>query len=395
MAGPLAGIRVIDLTRALAGPFCTLMLGDLGAEIIKIEMPGKGDDARAWGPPFQGGESAYFLSVNRNKKSVTLNLREEAGKEVLRRLIRACDVLVENFTPGTMAKLGFEYQDAAALNPRLVYCSISGFGQTGPARLKPAYDLILQGMGGVMSVTGPLGGPPHKCGVAIADLTAGMFAAYAIVAALYERAASGQGQYVDTSLLHGQVALLTFHAGNFFATGVPPQPLGNLHPSIMPYQTLPTADGFVNVAPANDALWRRFCEALDIGHLADDPRFRTNADRLQNRDALTPLLESRLRELTMADVIARLERAEVPCGPVYNLAQVFADPQAEHLGLRRTMQHPSAGTISQTAPPYGFSRTPPEMRLPPPRLGEHTDEVLYALGYSEAEVAALRRQGAI
>ena len=392
--GPLRGVVVLDLTRALAGPYCTLMLGDLGADVLKVEPPG-GDETRTWGPPFVNGEASYFLSVNRNKRSLVLNLKVPAAVAVLRRLAQHADVLVENFRPGTLDRLGLSPEAALALNPRLIYCAVTGFGQDGPRRDQPAYDLILQGMGGVMSLTGEPGGGPQKVGIPIADLAAGMFAAYAVVAALYERERSGVGQIVDTSMLGGQVALLSYQAGAFFATGRPPGRVGNRHSQIAPYETFPTADGYLNVGVANEALWGRFCEALGLGVLRADPRFATNADRVRNREALVAAITPRLRELTSAEVLATLEAAEVPCGPIYDLGQVFADPQVEHLGLRPTIEHPQAGEVAMTGLPYRLSRTPGGVRLPPPLLGEHTDAVLAALGYSPAEVAALRESGAI
>jgi len=394
LTGPLSGVVVLDLTRALAGPYCTLMLGDLGAAVLKVEPPG-GDETRTWGPPFINGESAYFLSVNRNKRSLTLNLKVPAALEVLRRLVHRADVLVENFRPGTLARLGLSPTEALTLNPRLIYCAITGFGQDGPRRDQPAYDQILQGMGGVMSLTGPPDGGPYKCGLPIADLAAGMFAAYAIVAALYERERSGQGQLIDTSMLGGQVALLSYQAGVYFATGRPPRRAGNRHTQIAPYETFATADGHINVAVANEALWARFCEALGLEALRDDPRFATNAARVTNREALVAAIAPRLRELTTAQALALLERAKVPCGPIYDLAQVFADPQVAHLGLQPTVQHPRIGELPMTGLPYRFSRTPGSVRQPPPLLGEHTDEILAALGYTAAEIAALHECGAV
>ncbi len=395
MTAPLEGIRVLDLTRALAGPFCTMMLGDLGADVVKIEAPGRGDDSRGWGPPFQGGESSYFLSLNRNKRSITLNLKHPAGQEVLRRLLEAADVLIENFSPGTMERLGFPYEAVRQIKPDIIYCSISGFGQFGPSAQKPAYDLILQGMGGIMSVTGPPGGPPTKVGVAIADTVAGMFAAYAVATALYHRQRTGQGQYIDTSLLDGMVAILTFQAGRYFATGIPPAPEGNRHPNITPYESLATADGLINVAVGNQDIWSRFCRALGLESLEHDPRFATNAQRLQHHEELIALIEARTTELTSSQLLALLEEAGVPAGPVRNLKEVFEDPQVEVLGLKQQLQHPTAGPITVTGIPYRFSATPGGIRRPPPRLGEHTEEVLTQVGYSREEIERLRQQGAI
>ncbi len=393
-AGPLAGVVVLDLTRALAGPYCTLMLGDLGADVIKVEPPG-GDETRTWGPPFVNGESTYFLSVNRNKRSLTLNLKVPAALEVLRRLVRGADVLVENFRPGTLARLGLSPDEALALNPRLVYTAVTGFGQDGPRRDQPAYDQILQGMGGVMSLTGTPDSGPNKAGIPIGDLAAGMFAAYATAAALYERERSGQGQVVDTSMLGGQVALLSYQAGAYLATGRVPGRVGNRHSQIAPYETFATADGFVNVAVANEALWGRFCEALGLDEARRDPRFATNGDRVVNRDALAALINARLGALTTAEALARLEAASIPCGPIYDLAEVFADPQVAHLGLKPTVQHPKAGELTMTGLPYRLSRTPGSVRLPPPLLGEHTEALLAAVGYGSEEIAALREAGAV
>jgi formyl-CoA transferase len=395
MPGPLNGIRVLDLTRALAGPYCTLMLGDMGADVIKVEMPGTGDEARGWGPPFIEGESTYFMSISRNKRSVTVDLKQAEGREIVRKLIEQADVLVENFRPGLMDRFGFGYEATKALNPRLIYCSISGFGQTGPRANQPAFDQVLQGMGGAMSLTGQPGGQPTKFGIPIADIGAGMFAAYAVASALYVREKSGVGQWIDASMLGGQVALLTFQAGRFFATGTPPGLAGNRHPSIAPYETFSASDGYVNVACGNERMWKAFCNALGLEHLLDDPRFTVNRHRVGNREPLIEIIEARLASVTVAEVVAILEAVDVPCGPVFTLADVFADPQTEHLNLRRTVEHPKAGAISVTGFPWQLSETPAEIRLPPPVLGEHTDDVLSELGYSSEEISKLHESGAV
>ncbi len=386
---------MVDLTRALAGPYCTLMLADLGARVIKVEAPAGGDDTRGWGPPFLGGESAYFLSVNRNKESLTLNLKDPCGQEVLHRLLARADVLVENFRPGIMDRFGLAYPAVHQRYPRLVYCSISGFGQDGPYRERTAYDLILQGMGGLMGMTGEEGGPPVKVGVAIADICAGMFAAFAILVALRVRDRTGRGQWIDAAMLDGQIAWLTYQAGNYFATGENPRRLGSAHPSIVPYQAFRTADGHINVAVGSEAIWERFCAALGREDLAADPRFRTNPDRVAHRDVLLPLLETIFAAQPTAYWRSALDAAGVPNGPIYLLSELFADPQVLHRGLVVEMEHPTAGRIRQTGLPVRLSETPGAVRTPPPRLGEHTDAILRELGYDPRTIEQFRGTGVV
>ncbi|MDP9366569.1 MAG: CoA transferase [Chloroflexota bacterium] len=392
---PLAGIRVVDLTRVMTGPYCTMMLGDLGADVVKVELPGRGDDTRAWGPPFVEGESVYFLSVNRNKRSVALDLKRDGGRDALWRLIERADVVVENFSPGTVDRLGFGYEAVRARRPGIVYAAISGFGQDGPDHRRTAYDLILQGMSGMMSVTGPVGGPPTRLGVPIADIAAGMFAAFGVVGALFHRERTGEGQYVDTSMLGGQVALLTYQAGTFLATGEVPGPLGNAHPIIAPYDTFATADGHVNIAVGNDAIWARFCAALGLEGLRDDPRFAANADRITNRAALYAILEETLAALPTAEVVARLDAASVPCGPIRNVDEAVSDPQTRAQGLIQEMPHPTLGTVAVPGFPYHFGGTPLAVRYPPPLLGQHTTQVLTEVGYGADEIGTLAAEGAV
>jgi crotonobetainyl-CoA:carnitine CoA-transferase CaiB-like acyl-CoA transferase len=395
--GPLAGITVVDLTRVMTGPYCTMMLGDLGADVIKVEQPGKGDDTRHWGPPFIQGEASYFLTVNRNKRSIAVDLKSEGGREVLWKLIEDADVLVENFSPGTIDRLGFGHEAALERNPGLIYASISGFGQTGPSRSRTAYDLIVQGMSGMMSVTGAVDGQPTKLGIPIADIAAGMFAAYSVVGALFarERDPEHKGQYVDTSMLGGQVALLTYQAGIWFTTGEVPVMLGNRHPIITPYDTFPSADGFVNIAVGNDAIWVRFCNALGLEQERDDPRFRTNADRAAHRAELYEILNAALGALPTTEIVDRLDAAAVPCGPIHDVEEVFADPQIADQELVMHAPHKTLGEVAVTGFPYHFHGTPLQLRHGPPVLGEHTRDLLAGLGYDERTIDALVQSGAV
>ncbi len=394
-AGALDGIRVLDLTRALAGPYCTLMLGDHGADIIKVEMPGTGDETREWTPPSIKGVSAYYLAINRNKRSVTVDLKNPDGKRVLERLIEKCDVVVENFSPGTLARLGFPDERVRRVNPRAILCHISGFGQDGPGRAWPAYDLIVQGMGGIMSLTGEPGSDPVMVGVPQADMVAGMFAAFAIAAALHARERTGEGQVIDATMIGGQVALLSRQAARFFAEGTVPRPEGNVHASIVPYQTFRASDGHVNVGVANNSLFERFCRALDLEELLEDERFTDNPKRVAHRREIVPIIERRVRTLTKAEVVRRLREANVPVGPINALDEVFADPVVRHLGLIAEVDHPTAGRVRAPGIPVRLSGTPPSVRRHPPELGEHTDEILRELGYAKEEIAALRRDGAV
>ncbi len=403
MAGPLSQVRVLDLSRVLAGPWAGQNLADLGAEVIKVERPKVGDDSRAFGPPWvkdKAGkdtkDSAYFTSANRGKKSITVNISIPAGQGIVRELARASDVLIENYKYGDLARYGLGYDDLKAINPRLIYCSVTGFGQSGPYRERPGYDFMIQGMGGMMSVTGEHGGEPMRAGVPVADIITGMYASIAICAALAHRAESGKGQHLDLALLDSQIALLAYQNTNYFATGKPPSRIGNLHPNIVPYQPFHTADGEVIIACGNDNQYRKFCEAAGCLELAGDARFATNGKRVENRGELTRLLQEIFSRRSTHEWLELLEAAGVPNGPINNVAQVFEEPQVRARGVRVELEHAAAGKLPTVASPMRFSGTPVEHKLAPPLLGEHTEEILRErLGKSAAQIAALRAEGAI
>lgn len=401
MSLPLDGIRVLDLSRVLAGPYCTMQLADLGAEVLKVERPGTGDDTRGWGPPFAGGESAYFLSCNRNKRSLAIDLKQPAGRDLVARLACQSDVLVENFVPGTLAGWGLDAATLRARHPGLVYCSITGFGQTGPRRMEPGYDIMIQALAGVMSITGEPDGPPTKLGVAIADITAGLFASQAILASLVGRARTGQGEQIDIALFDSTVAWLANVGQNYLVSGEIPQRRGSQHPNIVPYQTFTTADGDVVIAVGNDAQFRRFCQLLGVPEWADDPRFATNAARVQHRSLLIPQVAERVRQRPNASWLADLEKSGIPCGEVRQLAQVFADPQVVPRDLLCQVPHPTIGPLSLAGSPYHFGPNSESVRTragwrPPPLLGQHTHEVLHEILHLETpELDELSRQGVI
>jgi len=403
--GPLAGLRVFDLSRILAGPTCTQLLGDLGADVIKIERPGAGDDTRKWGPPYlkgkdggDTGESGYYLASNRNKRSVTIDISKPEGQALAKRLIARCDVMVENFKVGDMARYGLGYADLKDSQPKLIYCSISGFGQTGPYAPRAGYDMLAQGIGGLMSVTGEPDRPPMKVGVGIADVMCGMYASTAILAALHHRDKTGFGQYIDLSLLDTQVAWLVNVGLNYLTSGQVPQRIGNEHPNIVPYNVLPSSDGFIILAVGNDAQFRKFCDFAGAPELAKDPRFVTNEQRVKNRRAIYELLPEVTRRKTQREWIEGLATRGVPCSPVNTVDQVFADPQVKAREMRLTMPHPLSGegTVDLIANPIRFSGTPVAYRQAPPYLGQHSEEVLTELlGLDEAGIAKLRGDGAI
>ena len=405
--GPLDGLTVLDLSRVLVGPFCTMQLGDLGAEVIKVERPGDGDQTRTWVPPAfskggdgesvpEGAESAYYVSVNRNKRSIQLDLTTDEGRAVVRDLAREADVLVENFRVGKTAEWGLDYGDLVDENPGLVYCGISGYGEWGPDRDRPAYDIMMQARGGFMSFTGVEGGPPVRIGVALADVGAGMYATQAILAALLERElGDGRGQKIDVSLLDGQAAWTSYMATNYFASGEPPGRMGSKHPNIVPYQAFETSDGYVVVACSSDSFWPPLCKALDRPDLLADERFETNEGRVRNRETLDRELSETFAAMTTAEATATLEEHDVPASRVRDVSEVFADPQIEARGMVAEAEHPTAGTVKFPGSPMHFSRTPTTVRRHPPALGEHTETVLSEFGYDDGDVAELRRAGAI
>ena len=405
--GALSHLRVLDLSRVLAGPTAGQALADLGAEVIKIERPGRGDDTRHWGPPWftgtdagQSGESAYYLSANRGKKSVSVDITTDEGQAIVRDLAAHSDIVLENFRVGGLARYGLDYASLSALNPGLIYCSITGFGQTGPGADRPGYDFLIQGMGGLMSITGEPddapGGGPQKVGVALADIMSGLYAAIAVLAALAWRERTGQGQYIDLALLDVQVASLANQAMNYLVSGDPPDRLGNAHPNIVPYQVFAASDGHFIVAVGNDDQFRRLCELIDRPDLANDERFATNAARVENREELIPFLQSAFARAGSDDWLQRLEAAGVPCGPINRIDQVFADPQVQARGMRTEAPHPLGGSVPLVGSPLKMSATPTAEAAAPPTLGQHTDAILQGvLGLDDDRRERLRRDGII
>ena len=391
---PLEGITVLDCTQVMAGPFCTLLLADMGAEVIKVEKP-EGDDSHRMGPPFINGESAAFLGINRNKKSIVLDFKQEEGREVFKRLVPQVDVVAENFRPGTMDKLGLGYETLKKLSPALIYAAVSGFGQTGPYASRGGFDLVAQGMSGLMSVTGLPDSPPVKVGVPITDLNAGMYTAYGVLSAYIHRMKTGQGQMVDMSLLEGGIAYTFWESSELWNAGHVPEPLGSAHRLSAPYQALATTNGYINLGVANQANWVRFCKAAGLDDLMEDPRFATNAERIQRYQELASLLEETTRARSTAEWLSLLDEAGVPAGPINNLEQVYQDPHVLARGMVQELEHPVAGRTKHIGVPVKLSETPGQLRAPAPTLGQHTDEVLGRFGYSPEEIQKLRDTGAI
>lgn len=392
LPGPLSGIRIVDLTRVLAGPFCTMILGDLGADVIKVEAPGGSDETREWGPPFAGGESAYYLCANRNKRAMTVNLKTEEGRKIIKKLINTSDVVIENFKSKTMEKWALDYETMKEANPKIIYCSITGFGHNGPYEHLPGYDFIIQALSGLMSITGSEESGPMKVGVAISDVLTGLYAVIGILAAINERNRSGEGQNIDLSLFDSQLSTLVNVASNFLISGNVPGRLGNQHPNIVPYQSFETLDGEIVIAVGNDNQFRKLCGLLNLAGLSDDPKFKTNPCRLENRTELIGILEKSLKERTTKEWIERLNEQKIPCGPIRTMKEVFED---EHVHVREmvvNVNHPKAGQIQLVGSPLKLSRTPVGMNRHPPLAGEHTDEILAELGYSEKIIQAFKEQ---
>ncbi|RCK26690.1 CoA-transferase [Thalassospira profundimaris] len=407
MTGALSGLRVLDLSRVLAGPWASQTLADMGAEVIKIERPGAGDDTRGWGPPFAKDangndttEAAYYLTANRGKKSLTIDITKPEGQEIVRNIAAQSDVVLENFKVGGLAKYGLDYATLSALNPKLVYCSITGFGQDGPYKDRPGYDFMIQGMGGLMSITGAPdsapGGQPMKVGVAVADIFTGLYATIGILAALRHRDATGEGQYIDLALLDVQAAVLANQAMNYLTTGNAPGRLGNAHPNIVPYEAFPSADGYLILAVGNDSQFKSFCAVAGLDDLPADERYATNRNRVANRDTLVPLIRQAMVLKTTDEWIAALEKANVPCGPINTLDRVFDNPQVKHRGLVKHLDHPTAGTVPTVGNPIRFSKTPITDEKSPPMLGQHSDEILRKVAdLSDDQIAKLRDAGIV
>ena len=392
---PLDDLFVVDLSRILSGPVCTMSLADMGAEVIKVEPPPLGDDSRQWGPPFVGGISTYFLSINRNKKSLGLNLKVEEGRRILWKLIERADVLIENFRPGVLDKLGFGYEAVSKSNFRLVYCSISGFGQTGPYRDRPGYDVIAQGESGMMDLTGYPDGPPAKLGGSLADIVAGLYACNGILLALLARHRTGKGQHLDVSLLDGMVSTLTYHAGIYLSTGRSPKRMGTRHPSIVPYECFQAKDGFVNIAVTNQKQWENFCQVLGFPELANDSRFETMKARLANYGDLRPMIDSVISTMTRSDVMTRMSEVGIPAGPINTVGEILEDPQIHAREMVAELTHPEYGPLRVLGIPIKLSGTPGVVENAPPRFGEHNQKVLSMLGYGEDEIARLARDGTL
>ena len=394
MASALEDVKVVDLTRTLAGPFCTMLLGDLGADVVKIEEPERGDETRSW-TPFWNGESTQFVSFNRNKRSLSLNLREEEGLDIVRSLAADADVMIESFRAGALERMGLGYEDIRRINPDIVYCSISGYGRTGPMAEKPGYDLIIQAYSGLMDLTGEPDGLPLRVGFSLVDLFTGMMAYGSVVTALYHRRQTGQGQRIEAALLDGQVAALSYHATAYMATGVVPQRMGSGHPSLVPYQSFPASDGYFIVGVANQGLWERFCAAIERPDLLEDTRFKTNDDRVAHRAECVGLLSEIFRTRTVAEWVEVIERAGVPCGPINRVDDVVNNPQVQARNMIAELSHPNVPDLRIPNSPLKLAETPAAIKRPPPLLGQHNEEILAELGYEAEAIAELRRKGVI